>query len=125
MTRSAPQPLHTDEFDALLTQTDGRIGIRMIGVADLNVRDMLETFLQEVHATAMAARLDRVDVDMRALEFINSSCLASLVHWIELRDNVTGPRYAICFIADKASSWQQRSLRILQGLSCELVAASR
>ena len=60
-------------------------------------------------------------MDLRPLEFINSSCLAALVHWIELREGQTGHFYAICFLADPARSWQQRTLRILQTLSCDVV----
>jgi hypothetical protein len=121
MTQAALEPLNAAGFATTVAQAGSELSIQLIGVADLNVQEELETFLQQVHAFASERRLERVTLDMRALEFINSSCLATIVHWIELREVLVGHRYRICFVADKSNTWHHRTLRILSGLYCEVL----
>lgn len=121
MTRSALEPLNTMTFATTIARVDKELSIRMIGVADLTVQDELETFLQAVHRFASERVIERVTLDLRPLEFINSSCLAAIVHWIDLRDILVSHRYRICFVADKSDTRHHRSLRMLSGLSCEVL----
>jgi hypothetical protein len=123
MTQAALHPLHLGNFSALVAQADEQLSIRLVGVADLNVHEPLNTFLESVHSLVTQNKLEKVNVDLRGLEFINSSCLASIVHWIELREDGSGYRYPVIFTASQTSSWQQRSLRILSRLSCQVETA--
>jgi hypothetical protein len=125
MTQAALEPLNAAGFATTIAQAGRELSIGLIGAADLNVREELETFLQRVHDFASEQRLERVTLDMRALEFINSSCLATIVHWIELRELLVGHRYRICFVADKNNTWHHRTLRILSGLYCEVLTVFR
>ena len=54
----------------------------LTGNADLNVKTMLDHFLVAVHEASQRQHIPEVEVDVRKLEFMNSSCLKCLVGWI-------------------------------------------
>src|SRR5215216_5177341 len=92
----------------------GPMSVVLTGNADLNVKTMLDHFLAAVHEESLRLQITEVEVDVRRLEFMNSSCLKCLVGWISRIQD--GPRpYRVTFKSSPALFWQRRSL---QALSC-------
>jgi len=101
----------------------GRFRVALAGTADLNVKKQLDAFLSTVHALAVEQELTEVEVDLTALEFMNSSCLKGMVSWIAAVQGTPADRqYRIKFLAKVGSRWQRRSLYALSCVAAHLVS---
>ena len=78
-----------------------------------------------VHEEARRLGAKEVVVDLKELEFMNSSCLKTLVWWISsVQELAAAHQYRITFVSSPAMYWQRRSLSALAGLATELVSIS-
>ena len=116
-------PVRDIDFTAE-ANADGRIlAVKLAGNADLNVKAPLDKFLSSVHDEAQRRRVDEVSVDLRRLEFMNSSCLKSFVWWIStVQEQPSNAQYRITFLSSPSMYWQRRSLNALACLAAELVS---
>ncbi len=97
--------------------------VRCRGNADLRAREPLESLLGRVDAEARRLRVAEVEVDLRDLEFMNSSCFKSFVSWIgRVQDLEPEMQYRIRFVSNPSMHWQQRSLHALRCFAVELVS---
>jgi len=111
------------EFTAQAALRESVLVVTLSGNADLNVKAQLDRFLSGVHAEAEQRGLTDVEVDVRHLEFMNSSCLKCLVGWISrIQDEPPGRQYRIAFQSSPSLFWQRRSLHALSCLASELVS---
>lgn len=111
------------EFTAEASLREGVLVVTLTGNADLNVKAQLDEFLSGVHAEAERRGLSDVEVDVRRLEFMNSSCLKCLVGWISrIQDEPPGRQYRVAFQSSPSLFWQRRSLHALSCLATELVS---
>jgi hypothetical protein len=95
--------------ETFVNATQKTLLVRMIGVADMRVRATLSTFLKSLHDETTRQGSTQVQVDMRSLEFMNSSCFKSLVSWLGMvRD--ASPNYSVQILSSGKRHWQQRSL---------------
>jgi hypothetical protein len=116
-------PVREQEFSAEATLREATLVLTLSGNADLNVKGHLDRFLALVHAEADRRGLRDVEVDVRNLEFMNSSCLKCLVGWIgRIQDAPAARQYHISFKSSPSRFWQQRSLHALSCLASELVS---
>ena len=114
MSELAVEPIREVDLHADATVAGPRIMVRMAGSADLNGKARLDRFVAELHEAAMTLEIEDVLLDVRSLDFLSSSCLASLVSWIaQLSDKDKRARYRIIFRSDLAQRWQRRSLPAL------------
>ncbi len=61
-------------------------------------------------------------VDLRQLEFMNSSCFKCLVTWLHrLQQAPAADRYAIRIVSSPSVSWQKRSLYAIRAFAPDLV----
>ncbi|MET0791344.1 MAG: hypothetical protein ABW061_07455 [Polyangiaceae bacterium] len=72
-----------------MTLVEHALVVRMTGTADLRVTETVEKLLTTVHQQAAAGPVSEVKVDLRGLEFMNSSCFKTALscfaaHWITL-----------------------------------------
>lgn len=117
-----PQITETD-FTAVARVESDAMSVRLSGTADLNVKTQLDDFLSAVHTRAAAQPLAEVSMDLRSLEFMNSSCLKALVSWISaVQDQPEGARYRITFISNPDLHWQRRSLNALSRIAGDIVS---
>lgn len=117
-----PQPIHSAELDATLTIVDQALLVRMSGTADLRVTDTVEKLLTTVHQEATSGHLGEVKVDLRNLEFMNSSCFKSFVSWIsQVQELAESAQYRILFFSNPAILWQRRSLNALSCFAAHLI----
>jgi hypothetical protein len=62
-------------------------------------------------------------VDVRRLEFMNSSCLDSLAWWIStVEEQPAEDRYRIVFLSSPTVYWQRRSLNALAGMAGDIIS---
>jgi hypothetical protein len=124
---AAPFPFIDDpDLTARVTVDEESLQVVMNGTADLNTHKALQTFLADVHASATLHLANTVVVDLRGLEFMNSSCLKRLVNWIfVVRAEVAERKYRIVFVANPKAPWQRRSLHSLSCMAPELVSVQQ
>jgi hypothetical protein len=121
---ASPLPAVADtDFRALLTIDGPSLQVVLTGTADLNVQKQLDAFLTAVHECATGHMATNVVVDLRELEFMNSSCLKCVVSWIfSVRTEPVERQYRIVFMANPQAQWQRRSLYALSCMAAELVS---
>ena len=111
------------DFTADASTSERRILVHLAGTADLTVKSQLDRFLREVHAEAQRCLAEEVTVDVRQLEFMNSSCLKCFVWWISTVQEQSGDgKYRIVFVASPSIYWQRRSLNDLACLANEIIS---
>jgi hypothetical protein len=109
------------ELRAQLTREDTGLVAKLSGTADLRVTDSVEAILTRVHQKAMELGIPEVRMDLRELEFMNSSCFKSFVSWISEVSDLTTGQYRIRFLSNPSILWQRRSLHALSCFAAELV----
>ncbi len=109
------------ELRARLTQEDSALVAKLSGTADLRVTDSVEAILNRVHQKALELSISEVRMDLRELEFMNSSCFKSFVSWISDVSDLTVGQYRIRFLSNPSILWQRRSLHALSCFAAELV----
>jgi hypothetical protein len=110
------------DFAADAAMDDRTITLKLTGNADLNVKFQLDRFLSAVHSEATRGGVEEVTVDVRSLEFMNSSCLKCLVGWIsQIQDQPPTRQYRVSFLSSPTLYWQRRSLHALCCLASDLV----
>jgi hypothetical protein len=116
-------PIQDIEFSAEAQVSGQAVTLKLVGNADLNVKAQLDRFMAAVHEEALKIVAEEVTVDLRRLEFMNSSCLKSFVWWISsVQDMQPGSQYRITFLSSPSMYWQRRSLNALACLATELVS---
>lgn len=109
------------ELRARLTREDSALVAKLSGTADLRVTDSVEAILTRVHQQALELGIPEVQMDLRELEFMNSSCFKSFVSWISEVSDLTAGQYRIRFLSNPSILWQRRSLHALSCFAAELV----
>ncbi|HEY1533460.1 MAG TPA: hypothetical protein VGF76_05565 [Polyangiaceae bacterium] len=120
--RALSQPIQSAELNATVTALDAGLMVRLSGTADLRVTETVEKLLAAVHEQATASHVPEVKVDLRGLEFMNSSCFKSFVSWIsQVQELAESAQYRIHFYSNPAILWQRRSLNALSCFAAHLV----
>jgi len=109
------------ELRARLIHEESALVAKLSGTADLRVTDSVEAILGRVHQTALELSISEVQMDLRELEFMNSSCFKSFVSWISEVSDLTAGQYRIRFLSNPSILWQRRSLHALSCFAAELV----
>jgi hypothetical protein len=123
MSRDWAETMKETDFAAQATANERGILVSLTGTADLTVKTQLDHFLREVHTEAQRCLVEEVTVDVRQLEFMNSSCLKSFVWWISTVQEQPGDgKYRIVFVSSPSVYWQRRSLNALACLANEIIS---
>jgi hypothetical protein len=108
----------SNELRATARLDGTKLLVTLEGHADLRTKAMLDGVLGRVHDVAVERKAPEVRLDLRAVEFMNSSCIKSLVSWIgDAQDAAPEGAYAITLMGSSAVHWQTRSLEALSGLA--------
>jgi hypothetical protein len=92
------------------------------GDANMDAVDEIGRVLDEVHDSARREPAGTVVVDVRNLEFMNSSCFKKFVTWIGQVQELAAEGYKVRFLSNAKMHWQRRSLHVLQCFAPDLVA---
>ncbi|KYF72698.1 hypothetical protein BE17_21370 [Sorangium cellulosum] len=115
------EPVVTDSFGIEPALRDDTLGVKLTGTGDMAAVAPLDMFLKDMQSEAMRLRVSAVEFDVRALYFLNSSCLKAFISFIS-RLGSQGLRCKIQFLTDARLGWQRRSLTALERMSPELVS---
>ena len=117
------ETLKENDFAAHASANERRIHVNLTGTADLTVKSQLDHFLRDVHIEAQRCLAEEVTVDMRQLEFMNSSCLKCFVWWVStVQEEPSEGKYRIVFVSSPSVYWQRRSLNALACLANEIIS---
>jgi hypothetical protein len=101
-------------FSASVVHDAKDIVIRFAGNADVAAQKHLDRLFGDVHEQAGLLGISRVQVDMRELAFMNSSCIKDVIVWLEkIRQTAEDKRYLVAFLSSGAQPWQRRSLHAI------------
>ena len=99
-----------------------RVVMTFRGTADAQADAALEGFLGRVHAAIEREPAREAVVDLRDLEFMNSSCFKAFVTWIvAVRRLPLGSQYSIRFLSTSRHHWQKRSLHAISYFGGSLI----
>lgn len=119
--RSVPS-IQKPGFTAVATQTGTSVGLRLTGNADMAIIDELGKFLVGLHVAALNQKVTDVQIDLRELYFMNSSCLRHLVTWLSsVNELPQAQQYRLVFMSNANLRWQARSLQALKHFAEGLV----
>jgi hypothetical protein len=97
------------------TIEDSAISVVVAGNADLNAKETLASFLGDLHAEALELSVTHVLMDIRKLEFMNSSCIKELLLWLKsIARTDAEKRYEVRFMPSPHVHWQKRTIESLQ-----------
>jgi anti-anti-sigma factor len=120
--RAPVRPIEGADFNAATERGDARLCVRLCGHADVGAKRALDGFVAEVDRAASADRVEEVVVDLRRLDFMNSSCLKTFVTWLKsVRQRPAAEQYPIRFLRDQNAHWQERSLDALKAFAPGIV----
>ena len=115
-------PIQGSEFNAGTEREAERLRVKLTGHADVGAKGPLDGFVAEVDREASIGPVTEVVVDMRQLAFMNSSCLKTLVTWLNnVRQRPASAQYLIRFLQDRTAYWQERSLAALKAFAPAIV----
>jgi hypothetical protein len=111
-----------DDFSGTARHEDNQIHVSVKGNADNAALDALDQLLQRTHAEAKRLAVREAIVDLRQLEFMNSSCFKSFVSWInDILELAADRQYKVQFLSNPKLHWQKRSLHSLRCFAVELI----
>jgi hypothetical protein len=80
--------------------------------------DAVAVHLDDLHQRAVSGQLRRFTVDVRTLDFVNSSAIRIFVDWAAKAERA---KYCLRFLTDQHVTWQRLSFSVLRSLSPEAV----
>jgi anti-anti-sigma factor len=92
------------------------------GTADVESKPALDQYVEALHEEAHRVGATKVVVDLRELEFMNSSSFKVFVTWLgQVQDLPEDKQYRIHFVSNPSIHWQRRSLAALSCFAVNLV----
>ncbi len=109
-----PIDLTFSELHATARLDDDGLYLALAGTADATTESALNALLTRLHGECRQSSACAARIDLRALEFMNSSCFKAFIAWIVAVDRLpAAERYHFRFIYNPAYHWQKRSLRAM------------
>lgn len=106
------------DFDVHILRGDGEVTVQLVGdlYAD-SAAKQLQPPLLAMHEALLRAKVAKVRLDLRKLEYMNSSGIKALAAWILAAERAADVGYRIELIFDPESAWQERSLGALGAIA--------
>ncbi|WP_437730453.1 hypothetical protein [Sorangium sp. So ce1335] len=115
------EPVVTDSFGIEPALRDDTLSIKLSGTGDMAAAPSLGICLKALQAEVMRLSINLVEFDVRALYFLNSSCLKAFISFIFAVAG-QGMKCKVQFITDARLGWQRRSLTALERMSPDSVS---
>lgn len=111
-----------NRFQAAAEHEGPVINAWLQGNADYHALDAVEMLLTRLHAEATRLAITEAVIDLRRLEFMNSSCFRIFISWLaEILELNEARRYKVKFLFNPDLHWQNRSLHTLRSFAVEVV----
>ncbi|XXX72910.1 hypothetical protein WMF30_35210 [Sorangium sp. So ce134] len=115
------EPVTTDSFGIEPSLRGETLSVKLSGTGDMAAAPPLGICLKALQAEVVRLSIPTVEFDVRALYFLNSSCLKSFISFIcGLAGQ--GVKSKVVFVTDARLGWQRRSLAAIERMSPELVS---
>lgn len=87
-----------------------------------NPESYMTPFLSELHENIIENGIKEMKVDIRKLDFLNSSGIKELVVWVmKINEEDENKKYRINFICNDNLNWQRSSISTLEYLNANIV----
>ena len=101
---------------------DGELAVQLVGIGDDDTIDAIDELFARAHMEALRARAPRVTIDIRALEYMSSSCFKSLLIWItDIEELAPEKQYQLLFVINDQLHWHRRSMQSLRSFATSLI----
>jgi hypothetical protein len=110
-----------ESFRLEASEAGDRLSLVLSGTADMAAIEPLAECLVQVRSDVRRKGLSAVEIDIRSLYLLNSSCIKAFVRFIYLIQT-EGPQFPVEFLVDPNLSWQARALSALQRMAPGLVS---
>lgn len=116
-------PLQAEGLHIVPTVADGLMKIRISGAIEMrDPGELLNPFWTNVDEEVRRRNIRRVEVDLRDLNFMNSSGILTLVRWItKARTHKGDSAYKLVLQYDRNVTWQRTSIPTLAKLAPAVV----
>jgi hypothetical protein len=122
MTMDSIPNIDTSDLRTTTTQDDKSVSVAFSGNADSRSMSAIDALLSGLHTVAVGSKMREVTIDLRELEFMNSSCFKAFVTWIgKVQDLPQPQQYHMVFRSDDSKHWQRRSLGALSCFAVDLI----
>ena len=117
---SSIRPIVSRDLTAKGTSDGEVVALELRGSAELGAKELLDALFDDTFA--VSARHRKVVIDLRALEYMNSSSFKSMLTWlVRVRGLPEAQRPKIHFLSNPSFHWQRRSLHSLASMGGDLV----
>ena len=99
----------------------GAVHARLAGTATQRDVAPFEGLFARIHEACVGSDVGEVVVDLRDVEYMNSSHFKTLVSWVG-RVGALERRVAVRMLSNEKYHWQKRSLHALRQLAAEFVS---
>ena len=114
-----------DDFAGAAHHENATITAWLKGNADYAALDALEMLLTRAHSEATRLGANEMVIDLRQLEFMNSSCFKCFLSWItDIQELAPDQQYRVKFVSNPKLHWQKRSLHSLRCFAVELITVT-
>lgn len=118
-------PFNAEGLTVFAKAGHGLLRVIMAGAVEMrDPGDLLNPYWTNIDAEVRRRGLQRVEVDVRDLNFMNSSGLLTLVRWITRAKEHKPDPYKIVLQYDRNVTWQRTSIPTLAKLAPEMVTAT-
>ena len=113
----------TEESFSVAPVPDARLVFKGV-IAMRDPSGIVGGYLKRVHAAAVADQLQRVTLDVTALEFMNSSAIRLFIDWVEWIGTGTH-QYQLHCLTNARVTWQRSTFNALRSLSSQVTVEAK
>lgn len=114
-----------EDFRGTAHHEGTRFQLVLEGNAEYAALDALEMLLDRTHSEALRLGVKDVIVDLRTLDFMNSSGFKCVLSWITtIQELDPEARYRVELLSSARQHWQKRSLNALRCFAVELITVT-
>jgi len=119
-------PLYAEGLNVIPSIEDGVLRVRMSGAVEMrDPGDLLTPYWNSIDEKALERAIKRVELDMRDLNFMNSSGILTLVRWItKAKTHGSEKGYILVLQYDRNVTWQRTSIPTLAKLAPGVVVTA-
>ena len=123
MSQSAFTPLSAEGLSITPQASGDVLYVKMTGAVEMrDPGELLNPYWTGIDDAARAKGLKRVEVDLRDVNFMNSSGILTLVRWItKAKTHAPDKAYTLVLQYDRNVTWQRTSIPTLAKLAPQIV----
>ena len=116
-------PLNAEGVTIVPRMESGMLQVKVAGAIEMREPgDVLNPYWIALDEEALRHHINRVEVDLRDLNFMNSSGILTLVRWItRVKGHPAGAGYTLVLKYDRNVTWQRTSVPTLAKLAPQVV----